>query len=274
MFFKKFLEELNDNSKEVKFSGDAFFQFHESTFTVFDVNQEEMTLTEIDYTPVSEEPPQFQQYRDQNKRQDWNRNFVMPVKINSLEKFDEDNAVYSALIEVVERLNGSVIEDNGRRYDMKVFTPVKQSMPFLHRGYWFILLGVQVNTTSLVQGVFGNEWKLTIEGENSGEMDIEDFTITAGVESADDDDQSQETDTVFRPYRKAHTFQMVAYHLNRDIDRELEEMVFDENYKKRITLKWERDNQEKVYEVSMENGVIEYSKGVPVMHNFTFKKRE
>ena len=175
-FFDYVLSELNNNDYNVKFEGNVFFQYHpyNNDFVIYDINEETLDIDTIPYVPLTESSSEDIPFVDEIERSDWNKSFVVPVKIGNNVTFESDNAIYLALEAFTESLNGKVFEYGDYKYNAKVSSPKPEGIPILKNGVgWFRLFTFSVSFTKIKRGFFGGEFSLQING-----VDVDFISVT------------------------------------------------------------------------------------------------
>ena len=167
------LTRLNANTQGVTFSGNYMFEFSQPyqgkySFEIISKSADTLDFESTEYVPLVDIQSIQVPFVEKNKRDDWEREFYvaikMPEKINAITGnseyyFDESNSQYQAILETLETLEDTLtFEENGYKYTFKVKEPTKVA-PMKYNGEYYQILALTFNLTSLEKGFFGNETK-------------------------------------------------------------------------------------------------------------------
>jgi hypothetical protein len=165
------LTRLNANTQGVVFSGNYMFKFSEQTvgsynFEIISRSADSLEFTSTEYVPLVDVQSIQVPFVETNKRDDWEREFYVAIKMPSTRNsvtnkteyyFDESNLQYQAILETLETLSDTLtFEDNGYKYTFKVKEPTKVNV-MTYNGVYYQILAMTFNLTSMEKGFFGNE---------------------------------------------------------------------------------------------------------------------
>jgi hypothetical protein len=147
------------------------FKFSEQTvgsynFEIISRSADSLEFTSTEYVPLVDVQSIQVPFVETNKRDDWEREFYVAIKMPSTRNavtnkteyyFDESNAQYQAILETLETLSDTLtFEDNGYKYTFKVKEPTKVNV-MTYNGVYYQILAMTFNLTSMEKGFFGNE---------------------------------------------------------------------------------------------------------------------
>jgi hypothetical protein len=234
-FFSYILEQLNTNTYDIQFEGNVFFQYHphNNDFVIYDINEQELRIEKIEYVPFSENMSDEIPFVDENKRSDFNKMFVVPIKVDNQTSFQEDNEIYKALYEFTQNLNGTSFTYDGFKYAVKIGEPRPEGVPILKRGAgWYRLFSISIAYTRVQSGLFGNEISATLstivdDVTITKEVDFINLTPTSAIDTQTERNLSEWSTNKSKPIARQIQVDMT---LNIDPDNAFDQLLLDEAF--------------------------------------------
>lgn len=167
-----FVDQLNQNSYGVTFSGNYIFKFWPqstsgvSDFEILQTNEDALDFDALELVPVVDVQTIEIPFVEKNNRSDYEKEFYVALRIqdsldpdtNELQiEFDDTDPKYQALQETVENIKTQLtFTYDGYRHTVKTKEPQKVQT-FKNNGKYYTIFGITMNITSIEYGYYGNE---------------------------------------------------------------------------------------------------------------------
>lgn len=167
-----FVEQLNQNSYGVTFSGNYIFKFWPqstsgvSDFEILQTNEDALDFDVLEIVPVVDVQTIEIPFVERNNRSDYEKEFYVALRIqdslhpdtNELQiEFDDTDPKYLALQETIENIKSQLtFTYDGFKHTVKTKEPQKVQT-FKNNGKYYTLFGITMNITSVENGYYGNE---------------------------------------------------------------------------------------------------------------------
>ena len=197
IIYDTILDVLNDNERDVIFSGNYMFRFWQQHSNVHDFEIVKREENELDIKtqrviPLVDIQTIEVPYVEANRRSDFEREFYLAFKIDSktneanqrIIEFDYEDEHYQALLDGIEALRDAPIinHEHGFKFVFKVKQPVSVNV-FKYNGDYYQLLSLTINMISLEKGTFTNNFSVYMREKNTGasfeKLDITDGDISS-----------------------------------------------------------------------------------------------
>lgn len=195
LIFETILDVLNDNQREVIFSGNYMFRFWQQNskineFEIVQREEDELDFKTQRVVPLVDLQTIEIPFVEKNIRSDYEKEFYLAFKIQDevnefnqrVIEFDFEDDHYQSLLEGIQKLRDNPIIDNvnNYRYVFKVKEPQKVNV-FKYNGEYYQLLSLNLNLISIKFGHFTNETKILMREKGVGasfeELDLVDGDI-------------------------------------------------------------------------------------------------
>lgn len=187
-----FLNELNQNTQNVEFSGNFMFKFWQQGANVneFEIlyknseNPDDINFLTKEVVPVVDVQQIEIPYVHRNERSEFEKEFYVAIRIEydvnefnqRIIEFDEDNAKYQALLEQLDDMRNNLVYNDGDfKYALKIKQPQKVNV-FKYNGDYYQILAVNMNLSSVKFGNFGSEMSIYL-GLTQSETTNDDFIL-------------------------------------------------------------------------------------------------
>lgn len=199
-----FIEQLNQNSYGVEFSGNYIFKFWNETkggITDFEVVRKDEDVLDFqiaEVVPVVDVQTLEIPFVERNERSDYEKEFYVALRIeDSIDEttndlvleFDDTDPKYLALLETIELIKSQLtFTYDGYKHTVKTKEPQKVQT-FKNNGKYYTIFGITMNITSLLSGFFGNEMTFSLkEAQETGyaadnQLDVVEGTIIVAKQS-------------------------------------------------------------------------------------------
>ena len=199
-----FIEQLNQNSYGVEFSGNYIFKFWNETkggITDFEVVRKDEDVLDFqiaEVVPVVDVQTLEIPFVERNERSDYEKEFYVALRIeDSIDEttndlvleFDDTDPKYLALLETIELIKSQLtFTYDGYKHTVKTKEPQKVQT-FKNNGKYYTIFGITMNITSLLSGFFGNEMTFSLkEAQETGyaadnQLDVVEGTIIIAKQS-------------------------------------------------------------------------------------------
>lgn len=293
--YNHFLNQLNQNSKGVKFSGN-FMAFEiplpngGKTFKMLSDSEESLEKLLEEYTPVFDTDFMEHMYISKNKRTSLNRTFSLVVDVPYVVKddvwvanFDSDNEVYQALLEAIENINNQIVfNDQGYKLFYKVKTPTKGGQ-IRHDSKMFQMLYINLSVDLMTDGRTGSMHKFFLaEWDDTGFSETDTYEIDMfdanPSHTANTYDFNATTDFYNKTYVTAGKFvkRLSCQYRN---DSFIPDEIFDKLSDKTTKigkvfyrLVWKKPNRTKTYKVKITNITLPIAHGDADVFTVTFEE--
>lgn len=184
-----FIDQLNQNSYNVEFSGNYIFKFWNETkggVTDFEVvkNDENTLDFEIaEVVPVVDVQTLEIPFVSRNERSDYEKEFYVALRIEDkldditndlVLEFDDTDPKYLALLETIELIKDQLtFTYDGYKHTVKTKEPQKVQT-FKNNGKYYTIFGITMNITSLLLGFFGNEMSFSLKETDQAQYTADD----------------------------------------------------------------------------------------------------
>jgi len=199
-----FVEQLNQNSYNVEFSGNYIFKFWNETrggvsdFEIVRTTEDALDFEIAEVIPVVDVQTLEIPFVEKNDRSDYEKEFYVALRIeDSIDEttndlvleFDDTDPKYLALLETIANIKSQLtFTYDGYKHTVKTKEPQKVQT-FKNNGKYYTLFGITMNITSLQTGFFGNEMKFWLkEAAQAGynatdQLDVIEGTIVVAKQS-------------------------------------------------------------------------------------------
>lgn len=199
-----FVEQLNQNSYGVEFSGNYIFKFWNearggvSDFEIVRTNEDVLDFEITEIVPVVDVQTLEIPFVEKNERSDYEKEFYVALRIEDkvdettndlVLEFDDTDPKYLALIETIDLIKSQLtFTYDGYKHTVKTKEPQKVQT-FKNNGKYYTIFGITMNITSLLDGFFGNEMafslkELTQQGYNADDqIDVVEGTLIVAKQS-------------------------------------------------------------------------------------------
>lgn len=199
-----FVEQLNQNSYNVEFSGNYIFKFWNETrggvsdFEIVRKTEDALDFEIAEVIPVVDVQTLEIPFVEKNDRSDYEKEFYVALRIeDSIDEttndlvleFDDTDPKYLALLETIANIKSQLtFTYDGYKHTVKTKEPQKVQT-FKNNGKYYTLFGITMNITSLQTGFFGNEMKFWLkEATQAGynptdQLDVIEGTIVVAKQS-------------------------------------------------------------------------------------------
>lgn len=199
-----FVDQLNQNSYGVEFSGNYIFKFWNearggvSDFEIVRTDENVLDFEIAEVIPVVDVQTLEIPFVEKNERSDYEKEFYVALRIEDkidettndlVLEFDDTDPKYLALLETIELIKSQLtFTYDGYKHTVKTKEPQKVQT-FKNNGKYYTIFGITMNITSLLDGFFGNEMKFFLkeasqQGYNADDqLDVVEGTLIVAKQS-------------------------------------------------------------------------------------------
>lgn len=233
-FYEYVLNELNQNEQGVRFEGNIFFYYHahNNDFVLYNINEEELRIDKLEYVPFVENTSDEITFVNDNKRADFFKVFVIPIKVEDNVTFNLQSKPYNALLDFTRDKNGATFDYEGSRYALKVSEPKPEGVPILKRGAgWYRLFSMSIAFTRIESGMFGNELSLSLATDidsvtETSTLDFTNFSPASATDTQTERNLTTFTNNYNLPIARQTEFELSINYLDDTVHENILDFAF------------------------------------------------
>lgn len=246
--FDMILDKLNDNSHDVHFEGNVYFQYMDShrtgKFEMANIDTEHMTKTYDEWVPVSVLSALPAPGVEANNYVNWQMTLRVALRLPT-DTFSADIPSYQALVEGIQNLHGKEIESEGHKAYFVVKPPVNNAN-LMHGEWWYSFFDLSITTNTVEDGMFTDDLKVWIGTEGFEEHQMEKmvwykFATTFGIQK-ESENPMDGTSSLSIPVSRIMQIMIEIYYRGKEVEKELYRVVHGmKSYDTPFYLKYEFD---------------------------------